>query len=180
MNCRVSYVLQDFLEGGMKLSALLTVLMLAFPIAHLALGQAVTLSLKSKEVHHASEVHVELFLNAPSKSGVAGLQWEFKVPQGVEIVKVEAGEAIKKSGKTLVCQGAKCLIYGWKSNSIPQGEVAVARFRFQPGAPAANSANTQKDYDEIKTKKPEVQIDHLVCTSFTGKSIPATVGSQPN
>ena len=101
--------------GLVKLSTLQTagscVLLFAAP---LSASQTVALTLSSVENHADNTRRLKLFLNAPSNSAPAGLQWTFSLPPGLDIVGIEAGKAVKEAGKTLVCNGAKCLVYGLK------------------------------------------------------------------
>jgi hypothetical protein len=130
--------------------------------------------MKSKELHHGSAARVELSLNARSGLEPAGLQWTFTVPSGMQIVKIEEGTAAKKAGKTLVCHEGKCLIYGWNHTTIPNGQVAVASFKFDQHVTVEKSSGSFQTYDGARARKQEVQIDSLMGVSFDGKMISIT------
>jgi hypothetical protein len=171
--CTGPYNVGPFLEPSVKLMTLCILLLCVLSMAHLSLGQTVTLNVKSKEVHHDSAVRVELFLNAPSDSAPAGLQWEFKVPPALQIVECEEGKAVRKAGKTLVCNGAKCLIYGLNRTTIPNGQIAVVSFKFdQRSIGAKGSTNFgYQGHDGARARKQEIGIENLVGVSLHGKTI---------
>ena len=165
----------------MKLITLCILLVWVFSMAQLSLGQTVTLNLKSKEVHHGSAVRVELFLNARSDSAPAGLQWEFKVPPGLQIVETEEGKAVRKARKTLVCNGAKCLIYGLNRTTIPNGQIAIASFKFDQRSVAAKGSTNfgYQGHDGARARKQEIQIENLVGVSLHGKTISVAPDTLP-
>ena len=108
----------------MRLSTLRTaascILLLAL---RLGASQGVELTLSPMEARAGKTLRLRLLLNAPSNSAPAGLQWTFGLPPGLDIVRIEAGKAVKKAGKTLVCNGAKCLVYGLRTTKV---EIQVA------------------------------------------------------
>ena len=106
-----------------------TALCVVLSASALSLAQPVMLTTKSKEVHHGSGVQLELLLDARSSSAPAGLQWEFRLPPGLQITEIKEGKAAKKAGKVLVCNGSKCLVYGLNRTTIPNGQIAIARIR---------------------------------------------------
>jgi hypothetical protein len=128
------------------------------------------LDMKSK--HRGSAVRVELLLNARPDSAPAGLQWEFRLPRGLELVEIEEGQAAKKAGKTLACNGAKCLIYGWNRTPIPNGQIAVASIKFK-GLVAAKSSTLLGYRNHAKQ---EIKLGDLVGVSLDGKTMSVAPG----
>jgi hypothetical protein len=119
-------------------------------------------------------------LNARSNSAPAGLQWEFKLPPGLDIVEVEAGQAVKESGKTLVCNGAKCLVYGLNRTTIPNGPIAVVKIKVDQSLAGGDLSRFRYEaHGRGRTRKQEIQIDDLVAVSLDGKAIKVMPGIGP-
>jgi hypothetical protein len=137
--------------------------------APLSLAQAVTLMMKRTEIQHGAEIRLELLLKARSSSAPAGLQWEFRLPPGLLIAEIETGKAVKKAGKTLVCNGGKCLIYGLNRTTIPNGQIAVAKIRVPQSLDGATGF--ARIDCQGRNRKQEIQIVDIVAASLDGKSI---------
>jgi hypothetical protein len=125
--------------------------------------------MKRAEIRHGAGVRLELLLKAHSNPAPAGLQWEFRLPPGLRIAEVETGKAVKKAGKTLVCNGAKCLVYGLNRTTIPNGQIAVAKISVPQGLDGA------KGFAQIESqgrnRRQEIQIVDIVAASLDGKVI---------
>ena len=145
--------------------------------SRLSFAQAVTLTAKSKKIQHGTGVRLELLLKARSNLAPAGLQWEFRLPLGLQIAEIEEGNAAKKAGKTLVCNGAKCVVYGLNRATIPNGLIAVAKIRVAQGLDGTKgSAQFGYQPQNLETKQ-EVQIVGIVAASLEGKPIKVVSGS---
>jgi hypothetical protein len=163
-------LLQTPLGGLVRLSTARTAaICFMLSTAPLSLAQAVTLTMERTEVHHGAEVRLKLLLKAPAGSAPAALQWEFKIPPDLQIAEIEPGEAVKKAGKTLVCNGGKCLVYGLNRTTIPNGQIAVAKIR-APQSPAGAKGFAQID-SQGRNREREVQIVDIVAASLDGKLI---------
>jgi hypothetical protein len=127
--------------------------------------------MKPTEIHHGDVVSVELLLDARSKSAQAGLQWEFKLSPGMQIAQIEEGRAVKKAGKTLACNGAKCLVYGWNRTTIPNGQIAVAKIRVVQSADGAKASGQFGYQSHGRDINPQVQITDVVAASLEAKVI---------
>jgi hypothetical protein len=154
-----------------KLYTVRTWMIFVFSVPHLSLGQAVTLDMKSK--HRGSAVQIELLLNAGPDSAPAGLQWEFRLPPGLGLVEIEEGQAATRAGKTLACNGAKCLIYGWNRTPIPNGRIAVASIRFDQALVAGKSSTLLGYRNDAKR---EIKLGDLVGVSLDGKTMSLAPG----
>lgn len=173
----VDSVLRQRTFGGLvKLSTARTVAVsILLSTSPLALAEEVTLTTRPTEIQHGTPVRVQLLLNARSNSAPASLQWEFRLPPGLQIAEIEEGKAVKKAGKTLVCNGAKCLVYGLNRTTIPNGEIAMATIRIAPRLDGA------KGFAEVgsqgRNRKQELQIVDIVAASLEGKAIKVASGS---
>lgn len=128
--------------------------------------------MRRKEIQHGIGVRLELLLKTrPSSALPAGLQWEFKLPAGMQIEDIEEGKAVKKAGKTIVCNGAKCLVYGLNRTTIPNGQVAVAKIRVAQSLDGAKGSAQFGYQSQSRDKKENVQIADVVATSVDGKAI---------
>ena len=135
--------------------------------------------MKTKGIQHGTGVRLELILEARSNPAPAALQWKFKIPPGMQIAEVQPGEAVKKAGKTLVCKGGKCLVYGLSRTTIPNGQIAMATIRI------ASSLDGAKGFAEVgsqgRNRIQELQIVDIVAASLDGKVIKVVSGSEaPN
>jgi hypothetical protein len=142
--------------------------------ARLGASQTVALTLSSVETHANNTFRLKLLLNAPSTSAPAGLQWTLRLSPGLDIVRIEAGKAAKKAGKTLVCNGAKCLIYGMNRTTIPNGPIALVEIKVDQSL-AGGERSAQFKYQahgRARTKKSEIQLDDVVAVSPEAKVIP--------
>lgn len=157
----------------MKLSALRTAVsgVLLFA-AHLGASQPLALTLSPVETHSHNTVRLKLFLNAPSDSAPAGLQWTFKLPPGLDIVGTEAGKATKKARKTLVCNGAKCLVYGLNGTTIPNGAIAVLKVKVDQSLDGGERSTRFKDHGHRGAKESDIQVADVVAVSLDAKAIP--------
>ena len=164
----------------MKLSTLRTAASCVLLFAtRLGASQTVALTLSSAETHADNTVQLKLFLNAPSHSAPAALQWTFRLPPGLDIVRIDAGKAVKEAGKTLVCNGAKCIVYGLNRTTIPNGPIAILRIKIdQSLAGRDRSAQLKEEaHGRARTGKPEIQIGEPVAASLDGKAIPVVLGT---
>jgi hypothetical protein len=126
---------------------------------------------KHKAIGHGTGIGLELLLDARSSSAPAGLQWEFTLPPGLQIAEIEEGKAIKKAGKSLVCNGAKCLVYGWNPTTIPNGQIAIAKIRVTQSLNEA-PGSAQFGYQvQSSNRKQEIGIVNVVASSLDGKMI---------
>ena len=123
----------------------------------------------TKEIQQGTGAQLELLLEARSNPAPAALQWEFKIPSDLQITEIEPGKAVKKAGKTLVCNGGKCLVYGLNRTTIPNGQIAVAKIR-APQSPAGAKGFAQID-SQGRNREREVQIVDIVAASLDGKLI---------
>jgi hypothetical protein len=159
-----------------KLSASwMAALCVLLPASHLALAQEATLTMKPKEIQNGAGVRLELLLKARPNSAPAALQWEFRIPPGLQIAEIEEGQAAKKAGKTLVCNAAKCIVYGLNLTKIPNGQIAVAKFRVTQRFDGAKGF-AQVD-PQGRNRKQELQIIDIVAASPDGKVIKVASGS---
>ena len=177
-------VFQRQKTGGLvKLSTLRTVascvLFLAVPADA---SQTVALTLSPVEPQADNTFRLKLFLNSPSKSAPAGLQWIFRLPPGLDIVGIEAGKAVKEAGKTLVCNGPKCIVYGMNRTTISSGPIAVLKIKVDQSL-AGGERSPHFKYEahgRARTRRPEVQIGDPMAVSLDGKAIPVVPGIDLN
>jgi hypothetical protein len=140
----------------------------------LALAQAITLTMKPKEIQHGTGVRLELLLDAGSNSAPAALQWEFRLAPGLQIAEIEEGKAVKKAGKTLVCNGAKCIVYAVNRKKIPNGQIAIANIRAAPGLHGATGSAQFES--QGRNRKQEVQVVDVIAASLDGKATKVVSG----
>ena len=145
--------------------------------SRLSFAQAVTLTTKTKKIQHGTGVRLKLLLNARSNLAPAGLQWEFRLPPGLQIAEVEEGNAAKKAGKTLVCNGAKCLVYGMNRTTIPNGLIAVATISVAQGLDETKGSAQFGYQTQSRDRRQEVQIVDVVAASLEGKPLKVVSGS---
>ena len=161
----------------MRLSTLRTaascVLLVA---ARLGASQTVALTLSPPETHADNPIRLKLFLNAPSNSAPACLEWTFRLPPGHDIVSIETGKAVKEAGKTLVCSGAKCIVYGLNRRTIPNGTVAVLKIKVDQSFAGGKRSARYEAHGRARIRKPEIQIGDLVAVSPDGKAITVVPG----
>jgi hypothetical protein len=135
------------------------------------LSQAQVVTVTAKEIQHQSGLRLKLSLDAPSSSPAA-LQWEFKLAPGLRLATIEESESLKRAGKTLVCDGVKCLIYGRTRTTIPNG--LIARITITQGIDVKERAQFA-DSSRIRDGKQKVQIAGLVAASVDGIAIDSVV-----
>lgn len=145
--------------------------------ARLSANQTVALTLSPVEAHADNTGRLKLLLHAPSNSAPAGLQWTFRLAPGLDIVGIEAGKAVRKAGKTLVCNGARCLVYGLNRTTIPNGPIALLKIKVNPSVAEGSAQFRYQVHDRARTTKPEIQIGDAVAVSLDCKSIPVVSGS---
>lgn len=159
----------------MKLSTLRTAAgcLLLFA-ARLGASQAVALTLSSVEIHADNTARLKLFLNAPPNAAPAALQWTFSLPPGLDIVGIEAGKAVKKAGKTLVCNGGKCLVYGMNRTRIRNGTVALVKIKVDQSLAGGERSASLKYHanSRARTKKSEIQVGDVVAVSLDDRVLP--------
>ena len=92
-----------------------------------------------------------VLLHAPKENGIAGMQWELWAGGGITVdpADIVIGSAAAAAEKTLACSplpakagrpvGEKCLLAGGK-NRIPDGPIAIVRYRVKRQAQAGPSA----------------------------------------
>ena len=163
----------------MKLSTVRTVSFVLLFAARLGASQAVALTLSSVETHADNTVQLELFLNAPAHFAPAGLQWTFGLSPGLDIIGIDPGKAVKEAGKTLVCNGAKCIVYGMNRTTIPNGLIAILKMRVDKSL-AGKGRSSQLKYEthgRARIRTPEIQIGEPVAASLDGKALPVVIGS---
>jgi len=131
----------------------------------------VTLTTNTKEIQHQVGVRLEILLDARSNSAPAAVQWEFRLPAGLQIAQIEEGEAVKKAGKRLVCTGAKCLVYGMNRTTIPNGPIAIAKIRVIHSLDRVEGSAQFEDSFQSRKGKREVQIVDVVAASPDGIAI---------
>ena len=167
----------------MKLSTLRTaVSCVLFFVAPARASQTVALTLSPVETQADNTFRIRLFLNAPSNSAPAGLQWIFRLPPGLDIVGIEAGKAVKEAGKTLVCNGPKCIVYGMNRTTISSGPIAVLKIKVDPSL-AGGERSPHSKYEahgRARMRRPEIQIGDPVAVSLDGKAIPVVPGIDLN
>jgi len=145
-------------------------------MACLGASHTVTLTLSPLETHINHAMRTELLLNAPSNSAPAGLQWIFKLPPGLKIIGIEAGTAVNGAGKTLVCKGAKCLVYGMNHTTISNGPVAVLMIRVDQALASGKRSVEYEAVGRSRLRRPEIQIGDAVAVSVEGRSIAVVAG----
>jgi len=163
-----------------KLSTLRTaarcVLLYAAP---LSANQTVALTLSTVETYADNKLELKLLLNAPSSSAPAGLQWTFKLSPGLDIVGIEAGKAVETAGKILVCNGAKCMVYGLNRKALPNGTIAILKIKVDQtleggGRPAPLKYQA---HGRARITKSEIQVADVVAVSLDAKVIPVEPAS---
>ena len=118
-----------------------------------------TLSLSSGSVASGGSISLNLSL-ASSGTKPSGLQWSLNYPTNeITGVTVAAGPAATAAGKSILCSGTQCLLYGVNTQSIQNGVAAVLTFKLASNA-SGNLA---------------VQLNTAVAASATGSSL--TVGT---
>src|SRR3977135_4271302 len=78
----------------------------------IALGQSVTLAVGPEFATGGGSVTVPINLTSSGGASAAGLQWTLSYSSDVTGVTFSAGIAAANAGKSLVCAGNTCLIYG--------------------------------------------------------------------
>ena len=157
----------------MKLSTLRpAAICVLFLAARLDASQTVALTLSPVETRGNHTMRLELLLHAPSNSAPAGLQWIFRLPPGLNIMGIEAGTAVKKAAKTLVCKGAKCIVYGMNRTTISNGPIAVLKIKVDQKRSAQYEAHSR-----ARISRPEIEIGDPVAVSLEGKSIAVAPGN---
>jgi len=145
-------------------------------VARLGASQTITLTLSPLETRGNHTRRIELLLNAPSNSAPAGLQWIFKLPPGLRIIGIEAGTAVNGAGKTLVCNGTKCLVYGINRTTISNGPIAVLTIRVDQGLASGKRSAQYKADGRARLRRPEIRIGDPVAVSMEGRSIAVVPG----
>jgi hypothetical protein len=142
--------------------------------ARLSASQMLALTLSSVETHADNKMELELFLNAPPNSAPASLQWTCRLPPGLNIVGIEADEAVNKAGKKLVCKKTKCILFGVSRTTISNGPVALVKIKVDQSLAGGERPATLKypAHGRARTTKPEIQIGDVVAVSLGGKAIP--------
>ena len=99
-------------------------------------------------------------INLVSSGGAqaAALQWSLSYSSDVAGVTFVAGTAAANAGKSLVCNGKTCLIYGINTTAISDGVVATVTFQISPDSSFLNVP---------------IQITGVVAASPAGDSISA-------
>jgi hypothetical protein len=139
---------------------------------HLNASHALTLTLSPVEIQADNTLRLKLFLNAPSNSAPAGLQWTFKLPPGLDILGTEAGKATKKAGKTLVCNGAKCLVFGLNRTTISNGPIAVLKIKVDPSLAGGKRPTQFKYHAHDGAREPDIQVADVMAVSLDAETIP--------
>jgi len=124
----------------------------------IAAGQSVTLSLGVGQKTGDGSVAIPINLVSVGGAQTAAVQWSLSYSSDLTGVAFAVGTATANAGKSLVCNGNTCLIYGLNSTSITDGVVATATFQIssRPSSPAV-----------------PIQIADVVAASPAGDSIPA-------
>ena len=165
----------------MKLSTVRTAAICVLLFAtRLGAREEVVLTLSSAETHADKTAQLELFLNAPAHSAPAGLQWTFGLPPGLDIIGIDPGKAVNEAGKTLVCNGAKCIVYGMNRKTIPNGPIAILKIKVDQSL-AGRDRPAQLKYEahgRARIRTPEIQIGEPLAASLDGKAIPVVIGSR--
>jgi hypothetical protein len=102
--------------------------------ASVCAAQSVTITLSSAAIDPGIAAQLDVSLSAPSASPPAGIQWTFQVPPDIEVVDIQGTKSIKESGKTLICNKNKCIIYGMNRKLIPNGAIAVVSIKVNQSA----------------------------------------------
>ena len=123
----------------------------------IAAAQSVTLSLGVGQEIGDGSVVVPISLVSLGGAQTAAIQWSLSYSSDVTGVTFAAGTAVANAGKSLVCNGNACLIYGLNSTSIVDGVVATATLQISPhpSSPAV-----------------PIQIVGVVAATPSGNSIP--------
>jgi hypothetical protein len=124
----------------------------------IAAGQSVTLSLGVGQQTEDGSVTIPINLVSLGGAQTAAVQWSLSYSSDVTGVTFAAGTAAANAGKTLVCNGNACLIYGLNSTGIADGPVATVSLQISP--------------HPSSTTVP-IQITGVVAATPAGDSIPA-------
>ena len=125
----------------------------------IALAQSVTLSLGSTTGTAGGTVVLPINLTSAGGAQTSGLQWTFSFTSDITGVTVAAGTSTTAAGKSISCSGNNCLIVGFNSNVIADGQVAVATFQIS-GQPSSNPIS--------------IQLTSVVASTAGGTSIPSS------
>ena len=101
----------------------------------------------------------------------------FRIPPGFEIVRIEAGKAAKAAAKTLVCNRAKCIVYGLNRTTIPNGPIAMLKIGQSLVKRDRSAPLEYPALGRARTKKPQIWIDDPIAASLKGKVIPVAPGT---
>jgi hypothetical protein len=90
----------------------------------------VALSLSSANVSQGQTAT----LNLTSASGgtASGIQWSLSTTSDIVSIQVAAGPAATAAGKSVSCNGKKCLVSGMNMNVIPDGILATVNVSISP------------------------------------------------
>jgi len=97
-------------------------------VGQTAVAATVNLSLGSGSATAGSAVSLSLTLASVGGALPAALQWTLNYSADVTNVTVVAGGTASGSGKSVVCNGSTCLVYGLNATTIADGIVAVVTF----------------------------------------------------
>jgi hypothetical protein len=126
---------------------------------------------------------IRLLMYEPHRITIRGLQLfrrgEDRSSESFDIVGIEAGEAVNKAGKKLVCKGAKCIVYGMNRTTIPNGPIAVVKINVDQSSAGGGRPTPLKHqaHGRARTTKPEIQIGDVVAVSLDTKGITVVPGT---
>ena len=126
--------------------------------SEIAAGQSVTLSVGVGQETASGSVVVPINLVSLGGAQAAAVQWSLSYSSDVTGVAFAAGTAATNAGKSLVCNGNTCLIYGLNTTAISDGIVATATLQISSN-PSSLSV--------------PIQITGVVAATPAGDSIPA-------
>ena len=151
-------------------------------IAALATGQAkaqqVMLSMSSESTTPGTSVALTVSMTTSGGALPAGLQWTFILQPGLDIVSVEAGKAAKEAGKTLVCSGPKCIVYGLNLTRISNGPVAVLKIKVDGSLTQEERSALVKQpaNGRARTGTAKIRLADMIAVSLEGNGIPVVAG----
>src|SRR5215471_1494839 len=108
---------------------------LSILFASLASAQT-TIQVASVTAAPGASVPVSISLGAAA-SQVVALQWDVVMPPQSTLVNTQSGSAADSAGKTLSCNGTRCVLYGMNANAIAAGPIATLNVGLSAGASGA-------------------------------------------
>ena len=93
-----------------------------------------TLAIGSGSGVGGTAISVNLSVASATGAEPSALEWTLSYPASILNVTFTASPALTAAGKSLVCAGGSCLVYGMNATPIPSGTVATATLQLAPSA----------------------------------------------